>query len=97
MLVFKRDTLEFFQRLAASESDDEEWPSELLQLKSRFTERYEAQIVEMEEKHQEDVARLKEEHLKILNGALERARRRSLREDSLSDVEIIKDRFVFYS
>lgn len=50
------------------------------------------QIAEMEEKHQQEISRLKEEHLKILNGALERARRRSLREDNLTDVEIIKDR-----
>lgn len=78
--------------MAANESDDEEWPTELVTLRNRFSERYEAQIAELEEKHQEEIARLKEEHLKMLNGALERARKRSLREDSLSEVEIIKDR-----
>lgn len=65
----------------------------MLKLRDRFAERYELQIAEMVEKHQEEVARLKEEHLKILNGALERARRRSLREDSLTDADIIKDRY----
>lgn len=86
--------LSLLQRLAADESGDEEWPTELLSLRDRFRERYEIEIVEMEAKHREEVARLKDEHLKMLNGALERARRRSLREDSLTDVEIIKDRYV---
>lgn len=42
------------------------------------------------------MTKLKEEHFKILNGALERARRRSLRDgESLSkaDLELLKERY----
>lgn len=83
------------QRLASSEADDEEWPSELLQLRDRFTDKYEMDIRNLKEEHEAEVVKLKEEHLKILNGALERARRRSLRDgDSLSkgEIELLKER-----
>lgn len=85
------------QRLASNEADDEEWPSELLQLRDRFTDKYENEIRRLKEKHSVEVEKLKEEHLRVLNGALERARRRSLRDnDSLSkgDLEILKERLV---
>lgn len=81
--------------LVENTAEDAVWPSELLQLRNRFTERYEKQIADLEEQHQEEITNLKEEHRKILNGALERARRRSLRDnDSLSqtDMDIIKER-----
>ncbi|KAJ8933982.1 hypothetical protein NQ314_013662 [Rhamnusium bicolor] len=65
------------QRLAANEADDEEWPSELLQLRDRFTDKYENKIQQLEDGHQKEIEKLKEEHMKILNGALERARRRN--------------------
>lgn len=47
----------------------------------------------MKVEHDREIAQLKEEHYKVLNGALERARRRSLREGD-KDVEILKDRYV---
>ncbi|XP_018561840.1 centromere-associated protein E isoform X3 [Anoplophora glabripennis] len=83
------------QRLASNEADDEEWPSELLQLRGRFTDKYENEIRQLKEEHRSEVEKLKDEHLRVLNGALERARRRSLRDnDSLSkgDLEILKER-----
>ncbi|CAH0564692.1 unnamed protein product [Brassicogethes aeneus] len=82
-------------RLVADESDDDEWPSELLQLRDRFADKYERQILETRLRHEEEMAALKEEHLKALNGALERARRRSLRDsDSLNkgEMELLKER-----
>ncbi|KAL3273133.1 hypothetical protein HHI36_014587, partial [Cryptolaemus montrouzieri] len=86
------------QRLAANERPDEEWPQELLTLRDRFTEKYEKQIADMQEEHQQELARLKEEHIKTLNGALERARRRSLREGegpTLIDAKVIEERDNF--
>ncbi|CAH1963292.1 unnamed protein product [Acanthoscelides obtectus] len=82
-------------RLASSEYYDEEWPTELLQLRNKFTEKYEAQIAAMQLEHEEDIKRLRDEHVKVLNGALERARRRSLRDiDSLTkgDLELLRER-----
>lgn len=81
--------------MASSEADDEDWPSELLQLRDKFTLKYEAEIQDLRNQHESEVAKLKDEHLKMLNGALERARRRSLKEgDSLTkaDVELLKER-----
>nr|CAH7720570.1 unnamed protein product [Callosobruchus chinensis] len=81
--------------LASSEFDSEEWPSELLQLRNKFAEKYEAQIEAMQLKHEEDIKRLKDEHVKVLNGALERARRRSLRDNeslTRSDLELLRER-----
>lgn len=83
------------QRLVASDSIDDDWPEELLQLKARFAEKYQQEILRLGEAHLEEIARLKEEHVKTLNGALERARRRSLRDaDSLSkgEIELLKER-----
>ncbi|XP_050311521.1 centrosomal protein of 290 kDa-like isoform X2 [Anthonomus grandis grandis] len=84
------------QRLASSETDiDEDWPSELLQLRDKFADKYKKEIEELQEKHNNELTKLKDEHLKILNGALERARRRSLKDgDSLSksEIEILKER-----
>nr|CAH7720562.1 unnamed protein product [Callosobruchus chinensis] len=83
------------QLLASSEFDSEEWPSELLQLRNKFAEKYEAQIEAMQLKHEEDIKRLKDEHVKVLNGALERARRRSLRDNeslTRSDLELLRER-----
>ncbi|VEN34276.1 unnamed protein product [Callosobruchus maculatus] len=82
-------------RLASSEFDTEEWPSELLQLRNKFAEKYEAQIEAMQLEHEEDIKRLKDEHVKVLNGALERARRRSLRDNeslTRSDLELLRER-----
>lgn len=79
----------------ANGNSDSEWPAELLQIRNRFTERYDHQIEEMKNQHAREIVQLKEEHFKVLNGALERARRRSLKDgDSFTDkdLEIIKDR-----
>lgn len=83
------------QKLASAESIEEAWPEELLQLKSRFAEKYLTEISEMRRFHDEEIARLKEEHTKSLNGALERARRRSLKDaDSLNrgELELLRER-----
>ncbi|XP_972088.2 pericentrin isoform X2 [Tribolium castaneum] len=83
------------QRLVASDSLDDDWPEELLQLKSRFADKYQTEIAALKQQHSEEIARLKDEHLKNLNAALERARRRSLRDaDSLSkgELELLKER-----
>ncbi|RZC43306.1 myosin-9-like, partial [Asbolus verrucosus] len=83
------------QRLVVCDSIDEDWPEELLQLKARFAEKYQQEIAQLKDEHQDEIARLKEEHMKNLNGALERARRRSLRDaDSLSkgEIELLKER-----
>ncbi|XP_049819038.1 centromere-associated protein E-like isoform X3 [Aethina tumida] len=85
------------QRLVANEAEDEAWPSELLQLRDRFTDKYERQISQLRDEHESEVAKLKEEHLKQLNSALERARRRSLRDsDNLNkgELELLKERDV---
>ncbi|KAJ3623780.1 hypothetical protein MTP99_017443 [Tenebrio molitor] len=85
------------QRLVASDTIDDDWPEELLQLKARFADKYQQEVVRLNEQHLEEIARLKEEHVKTLNGALERARRRSLRDaDSLSkgELELLKERDV---
>lgn len=79
----------------ASENLDEDWPEELLRLKARFAEKYQHEMAQLNEAYLEEIARLKEEHVKTLNGALERARRRSLRDaDSLSkgELELLKER-----
>ncbi|CAG9773315.1 unnamed protein product [Ceutorhynchus assimilis] len=48
---------------------------------------------QIQEKHEIEVTKLKDDHLKILNGALERARRRSLKdESSKSEIELLKER-----
>lgn len=59
--------------LVANTAEDAEWPEELLQLRDRFTEKYEMQIANIRQRHLEEISLLKEEHLKNLN----RARRRS--------------------
>lgn len=67
----------------------------MLRLRDRFTDRYENEIQILKKEHQEDIEKLKEEHLKVLNSALERAKRRSLRDsDSLSkgELEILRER-----
>ncbi|GJQ85469.1 hypothetical protein Trydic_g23892 [Trypoxylus dichotomus] len=87
--------LEHQIQVLANGDVDSEWPAELLQIRNRFTERYEKEIEEMKARHAQEIAQLKEEHFKVLNGALERARRRSLRDGECltdKDVELIKDR-----
>ncbi|XP_066145166.1 putative leucine-rich repeat-containing protein DDB_G0290503 isoform X1 [Euwallacea fornicatus] len=81
------------QRLASNEADDEDWPSELLQLREKFTRKYDEEINNLREEHDKEITKLKDEHLKILNGALERARKRR-DGDSLSkaEMETIKER-----
>ncbi|KAK9883168.1 hypothetical protein WA026_001367 [Henosepilachna vigintioctopunctata] len=86
------------QRLAANEGEDEEWPQELLTLRDRFTERFEKKIAVMEDEHKCEIAKLKEEHIKNLNGALERARRRSLKDGenmTSFDTKVIGERDNF--
>ncbi|XP_066145170.1 putative leucine-rich repeat-containing protein DDB_G0290503 isoform X5 [Euwallacea fornicatus] len=75
------------QRLASNEADDEDWPSELLQLREKFTRKYDEEINNLREEHDKEITKLKDEHLKILNGALERARKRR-DGDSLSKAEM---------
>lgn len=81
------------QRLVANESDEEEWPSELLQLRDRFTEKYEREIKKLKKQHHEETEKLKDEHLRVLNNALERARRRSLRDSDKTEIEILRERY----
>lgn len=76
----------------ANESDEEEWPSELLQLRDRFTEKYEQEIQTLKKEHHDEIEKLKEEHLRVLNSALERARRRSLRDIDKTEIEILRER-----
>ncbi|XP_048520137.1 A-kinase anchor protein 9 isoform X2 [Dendroctonus ponderosae] len=83
------------QRLISNESEDEDWPPELLKFRDKFTSKHETEINHIKEQHNSEMTKLKEEHFKILNGALERARRRSLRDgESLSktDLELLKER-----
>lgn len=87
--------------MASNEADDEDWPPELLQLRDKFTHKHEAEIQDLRNQHEAEVAKLKDEHLKMLNGALERGRRRRGRrslkeEDSLTkaDVELLKERLL---
>ncbi|KAF5283599.1 hypothetical protein FQR65_LT13805 [Abscondita terminalis] len=82
------------QMLVANTIEDDKWPTELLQIRNRFTEKYENQIQQLEKAHEEEIAKLKDEHYKILNGTIERARRRSLRDSSLTenDSDLIQER-----
>ncbi|KAK4873718.1 hypothetical protein RN001_013078 [Aquatica leii] len=77
------------QMLVANTVEDAEWPTELLQIRHRFTERYEKQIAQLEKDHQDEIARLKDEHFKKLNGAVERARKKNLSEN---ESEVIQER-----
>ncbi|XP_030751546.1 interaptin-like [Sitophilus oryzae] len=92
------ELVEQIQRLVSNAADEEEWPSELLQLRDRFVEKYELEIRILKEEHQKEIASLKEEHLKLLNGAIERARRRSLKDEdtiSKSDTALLKERYFW--
>lgn len=80
-----------FQRIVANECD-EEWPSELLQLRDRFTEKYEQQIEGLKKQHHDEIEKMREEHLRVLNSALERAKRRSLRDSDKTEIEILRER-----
>lgn len=80
------------KQLVAEETEDEDWPEDLLRLRDRFKQRYELEKENLKEVHQQEVAKLKEEHHKMLNGALGRARRRSSKEGDGVEIEIIKDR-----
>ncbi|XP_031352709.1 A-kinase anchor protein 9-like isoform X3 [Photinus pyralis] len=80
------------QTIAAGTCDDSEWPTELLQIRNKFVEKYEREINELKEQHEEEIAKLKEDHFKILNGTVERARRKSLRDASENEAEIIQER-----
>lgn len=63
-----------------------------MNLRDRFTEKYEKEIEILEKQHQDEIEKLKEEHLRVLNGALERAKRRSLRDSDKTDIEILRER-----
>ncbi|XP_076270535.1 uncharacterized protein LOC143202700 isoform X3 [Rhynchophorus ferrugineus] len=87
------ELVEQIQRLVSNSTEEEEWPSELLQLRDKFVEKYETEIENLKIEHENEIVKLKEEHLKILNGALERARRRSLRdEEGKSETDLIRER-----
>lgn len=80
--------------------DDSEWPSELLQLRDRFAEKYDAQIAELKIEHENEIVELKEEHLKKLNNTLERVRRRSLKDEESSwaqETDVIKERYLDFN
>ncbi|XP_057661015.1 cytadherence high molecular weight protein 2-like isoform X1 [Diorhabda carinulata] len=70
------------QRLAASEIDDEEWPTELLKLRNRFKEKYEIEIEDLKRRHQLEIEKLRQENLKVI---LESTRRRSSKEGESID------------
>lgn len=76
--------------------DDAQWPPELLQIKNKFAEKYDAEIADIKKKHEEEIAELKENHLRNLNGALDRARRRSLKDDEKNsgenEADVLKER-----
>lgn len=78
--------------MVATPVEDTEWPAELLQLKNKFTEKYENDIRALNEKHEEEVIKLKEEHRKNLTGTIARAKRRSIADESQSDLDVIKER-----
>ncbi|KAK5641438.1 hypothetical protein RI129_009985 [Pyrocoelia pectoralis] len=78
--------------LAASTSDDTEWPTELLQIRNKFAEKYEREIDQLKQQHHDEVAKLKEEHFKILAGTVERARRKSLKDTTENEAEIVEER-----
>ncbi|CAH1285180.1 unnamed protein product [Diabrotica balteata] len=85
------------QRLAANEPESDEWPSELLRIRDKFTEKHEAEKVVLNEEHRLEVEKLKDEHQKILDGVLDGAKRRRLRdEESLNkdEMEILKERDI---
>ncbi|XP_072396058.1 uncharacterized protein Plp isoform X2 [Diabrotica undecimpunctata] len=85
------------QRLAANEPESDEWPSELLRIRDKFTEKHEAEKIVLNEKYRLEVEKLKEEHQKILDGVLDGAKRRRLRdEESLNkdEMEILKERDI---
>lgn len=46
----------------------------------------------MKKQHEEEIEKMKEEHLRVLNNALDRARRRSLRDSDKTEIEIIRER-----
>uniref|UniRef100_A0A6P7GD32 Pericentrin-like n=1 Tax=Diabrotica virgifera virgifera TaxID=50390 RepID=A0A6P7GD32_DIAVI len=89
------------QRLAANESDSDEWPSELLRIRDRFTEKHEADKMVLNEEHRLELEKLKEEHRKILDEVSQRvldgAKRRKLRDDeslNKDEMEILKERDI---
>ncbi|XP_050514022.1 golgin subfamily A member 4 isoform X2 [Diabrotica virgifera virgifera] len=89
------------QRLAASEPDSDEWPSELLRIRDRFTEKHEADKMVLNEEHRLELEKLKEEHRKILDEVSQRvldgAKRRKLRDDeslNKDEMEILKERDI---
>lgn len=65
---------------------------ELLQLRDRFANKYEKLIEDLNRNHEDEINKLKEEHLKLLNNSLGRAKRKS--EEKL-DVDIIKERDLY--
>lgn len=82
----------FEKQLVAEETEDENWPEDLLRLRDRFKQRYETEKENLKDLYQLEITKLKEEHHKMLNGALGRARRRSSKEGDGAEIEIIKDR-----
>lgn len=78
--------------LVANTAEDSEWPEELLQLRDRFTQKYETQIANIRQRHLEEMSSLKEEHLKNLN----RARRQSSKDSesvNVTDEHILRERW----
>ncbi|KAF5306240.1 hypothetical protein FQA39_LY08938 [Lamprigera yunnana] len=82
------------QMLVGNTIEDADWPSELLQIRNRFTEKYEKEIAQLKSDHESEVTKLKDEHFKILNGTVERAKRRNSKEITVLDSEsdILRER-----
>lgn len=81
--------------LVVNGAEDAAWPTELLQLRDILKNKYEAKLEEMNEKHEKEISRLKEENLKNLSGVMERAKRRSSKENEENltyETDIYKER-----
>lgn len=85
--------------IASNSVEDARWPPELLQLKERFTDKYEKEIDELKKRHADEIAELKEDNLKKLN-TFEKARRRSSKDDEIDVINdnnaIVKERFASF-
>lgn len=63
-----------------------------MQIRDRFAMKYEQMLDEANRGHEDEVNRLKEDHLRVLNGSIERAKRKS--EESF-DADVIKERDLY--
>lgn len=67
--------------------DDAHLPSELVQLRNKFAQKYDAEMADLKKQHEQEISVLKEDHLRKLNNAVDRARRRSIKESENASLE----------